>query len=245
MAEDIEAIAPLLTGDATLVQHDARSAGGVVDNSIDLVVTSPPYANNFDYADATRLEMTFLGEVSTWGDLKVIREPLVHACSQHMTGYDADRALCDGSLTSIVDRLQPIYDELARVRQTKRGKKAYHLMVVAYFYDMAQVWQQLRRVVRPGGRAVLVIGDSAPYGVYVPVDEMLGELAVDAGFKAFSFTKTRDRNIKWKNRKHRVRCKRVSWRFLASGPVTISHMGSDNREGCGSRSRLNPALYSY
>ena len=64
MAEDIEAIAPLLTGDATLVQHDARSAGGVVDNSIDLVVTSPPYANNFDYGgrDPVRDDIPWRGQ---------------------------------------------------------------------------------------------------------------------------------------------------------------------------------------
>jgi hypothetical protein len=36
------------------------------------------------------------------------------------------------------------------------------------------------------------------------VDVWLGELAVAAGFKSYSFEKIRDRNIKWKNRKHRV-----------------------------------------
>jgi hypothetical protein len=49
-----------------------------------------------------------------------------------------------------------------------------------------------------------VIGDSAPYGVYVPVIEWFGKLALAAGFESWSFEKLRDRNIKWKNRKHRV-----------------------------------------
>jgi hypothetical protein len=40
---------------------DARTCAGVPDGWADLVITSPPYANNYDYADATRLEMTFLG----------------------------------------------------------------------------------------------------------------------------------------------------------------------------------------
>ena len=204
MAEDIDATAEFLTGPITLLRHDARAEGGAAEDSVDLVVTSPPYANNFDYADATRLEMTFLGEIQTWGDLKVVRESLVHACSQHMTGYDADAALSDPSLAPIVDRLEPIYEELDAVRQTKGGKKAYHAMVVAYFFDMARVWHELRRAVRPGGRALFVVGDSAPYGVYVPVEVMHGELAVAAGFESYSFDKSRYRNIKWKNRKHRV-----------------------------------------
>jgi hypothetical protein len=36
------------------------------------------------------------------------------------------------------------------------------------------------------------------------VDKWLGELALAAGFKTYKFEKIRDRNTKWKNRKHRV-----------------------------------------
>lgn len=49
-----------------------------------------------------------------------------------------------------------------------------------------------------------VIGDSAPYGVYAPIERWIGELALAAGFVDYRFEKLRDRNIKWKNRKHRV-----------------------------------------
>ena len=49
-----------------------------------------------------------------------------------------------------------------------------------------------------------MIGDSAPYGVYLEVDTWLGKLPVFAGFKSFSFEEIRDRNIKWKNRKHGI-----------------------------------------
>jgi hypothetical protein len=38
----------------------------------------------------------------------------------------------------------------------------------------------------------------------VPVIDWLGCLAVAAGFHDFHFERTRDRNVKWKNRKHRV-----------------------------------------
>jgi hypothetical protein len=62
----------------------------------------------------------------------------------------------------------------------------------------------LRRVTDTGCRVCFVIGDSAPYGVYVPVDQWLGELALAAGFASCHFEKIRDRNIKWRNRKHRV-----------------------------------------
>ena len=77
-------------------------------------------------------------------------------------------------------------------------------MVAAYFADMFRVWISLRRVCSEGAKVCFVVGDSAPYGVYIPVDEWLGELAVSAGFGSYRFEKIRDRNVKWKNRKHRV-----------------------------------------
>ncbi len=77
-------------------------------------------------------------------------------------------------------------------------------MVAAYFRDLALIFRDLRRVCRKGAELCLVIGDSAPYGIYVPVDIWLGELAAAEGFSAFHFEKIRDRNVKWKNRKHDV-----------------------------------------
>lgn len=204
ICEDILTEQRHLSAEMHLALHDARIASTLDPESIDLVVTSPPYANNFDYADATRLEMTFLGQVKNWSDLRSIRDSLVHACSQHMTGYDSDAVLADPLLDPIRPTLGRIYEDLAAIRLTRGGKKAYHAMIVGYFYDMAQVWKNLRRVVRDGGTAHFVVGDSAPYGVYVPVDTFLGELAISVGFKDYEFAELRRRNTKWKNRKHRV-----------------------------------------
>jgi hypothetical protein len=77
-------------------------------------------------------------------------------------------------------------------------------MAAAYFRDIGRVFYALRHLCSDGASVCFVIGDSAPYGVYLSVDEWLGELALAAGFRSYSFEKIRDRNIKWKNRKHRV-----------------------------------------
>jgi len=107
-------------------------------------------------------------------------------------------------LEPIREEIVPICLKLEHERLSHGGKKNYHTMIAAYFSDMAKTWIAIRRAVVPGGRAVFVIGDSAPYGIHVPVERWFGKLAVAAGFRSFSFEKTRDRNIKWKNRKHRV-----------------------------------------
>ncbi|HEY7310686.1 MAG TPA: DNA methyltransferase [Gemmataceae bacterium] len=192
---------------ALLVPSDARTCAGMPDQSANLVITSPPYANNYDYADATRLEMCFLREIDGWGDLQqAVRQHLVRSCSQHVPerAVDMEQLLSASELAVIREEITGTCQQLASIRQQKGGKKTYHLMVAAYFLDLAMVWRALRRVCRRPSRVCFVVGDSAPYGIYVPVMEWLGRLALAAGFTAFEFEKTRDRNVKWKNRKHRV-----------------------------------------
>ncbi len=192
---------------ATLRRDDARQCITVPPDWATLVITSPPYANNYDYADATRLEMAFLGEIRGWGDLQeAVRKHLVRACSQHVppNSVNLDEVLASSELAPIRAEIAPLCRELSSVRLERGGKKTYNNMVACYFLDLAQVWRALRRVCASPCEICFVIGDSAPYGVYVPVVEWLGKLARAAGFGSWTFEKLRDRNVKWKNRKHRV-----------------------------------------
>lgn len=205
VASDLRASWSLDGGEMTVVQTDARSPS--LQGKFDLVLTSPPYPNNYDYADATRLEMSFWGEVSSWSDLQsAVRQYLVRACSQHSAAERLvlEDILDEPGVTPIRHELSVVCKELDAMRHLKAGKKTYHTMVAAYFADLARVWQSLRQLVREGGEVAFVIGDSAPYGIHVPCDKWLATLAVSAGFDSPSFEKLRDRNTKWKNRKHRV-----------------------------------------
>ena len=192
---------------AQLISNDARQLTTIPSGCIDLVITSPPYANNYDYADATRLEMTFWGEVESWGDLHdVVRNKLIVSSSQHAAKekLQLEELLQRQELDAIRQELSLVCATLARERFQHGGKKQYHTMVAAYFSDVSKVFRELRRVCKPGSILCLMIGDSAPYGVYLPVDQWLGQLALSWGFRSYRFEKVRDRNIKWKNRKHQV-----------------------------------------
>jgi DNA modification methylase len=193
--------------DSIILNEDARNIESIPGGWGDLVITSPPYANNYDYADATRLEMTFWGDISGWADLQEnVRKHLVRACTQHVSrlGDSIDGILENPRLDIIKSELFEVYGTLKEERLKHGGKKNYHLMIAAYFNDLADVFHSLRRVTNENCKMCFVIGDSAPYGIYVPVDKWLGELAISAGFSDYSFEKLRDRNIKWKNRKHTV-----------------------------------------
>jgi hypothetical protein len=192
--------AEIITGDARL--FDDRAS-----RQVDVVITSPPYANNYDYADALRFEMSFWGDVNGWGDIHdAVRKHLIVSSSQHSSRerLRLPELLGSDAVAPIRSELECVVQQLAEVRESHGGKKHYHTMVAAYCRDISHVLQQLRRVCRPGCRMCWVIGDSAPYGVYCPIEKWIAELALAAGFKSYRFEKLRDRNIKWKNRKHRV-----------------------------------------
>jgi site-specific DNA-adenine methylase len=192
---------------ALIFNEDARDIKSIPDQWGDLVITSPPYANNYDYADAMHLEMTFWGDINGWGDLQEnVRKHLIRACTQHVSklGDEIDKILTDPRLKPIQTELIEVYETLKLERLKHGGRKNYHFMIAAYFKDLADVFYSLRRVTSKNCLMCFVIGDSAPYGIYVPVDRWLGELSLSAGFHSFSFEKLRDRNIKWKNRKHSV-----------------------------------------
>lgn len=92
-ASDMELAQARRQGDTTAEFYaaDARDCAPVEDASVDCVLTSPPYPNNYDYADATRLEMCFFQEIEGWGDLQEkVRRHLVRACSQHVPPRSID-----------------------------------------------------------------------------------------------------------------------------------------------------------
>jgi hypothetical protein len=184
---------------------DARQCHKVIEKKVDLVITSPPYANNYDYADSTRFEMSFWGEIKSWGDLHgSIRKKLIVSSAQHasLEKLSLEFLLEAEELKPIQEELAEVCKKLASERLNHGGKKHYHTMVAAYFLDMAKVWLSLRHVCKEKAQICCVIGDSAPYGIHVPVNRWLGELAINAGFDFYTFDKLRDRNVKWKNRKH-------------------------------------------
>lgn len=206
MAQDMEYAKCANWSDiAHIFKQDVRES--IDSPKCNLLITSPPYPNNYDYADATRLEMMFWGEISGWGDLKTaVRPTIMRSCSQHSAADKIvlDEILQEPLLEPILDELTPVVRELEQVRLGKGGKKTYHTMIAAYFLDLATIWKNCRSVMDEGSEICFVIGDSAPYGVHVPAEKWLGDLAIANGFKSYSFEKLRDRNVKWRNRTHTV-----------------------------------------
>ncbi len=186
-----------------LINGDARRLAEYADSgSIDMILTSPPYLNNYDYADRTRLETYFWGMYDSWGEItREVRDRLIIAATtQIRRGEMSEARWCPG-VAAISPRvhveLMDVIGRLAKLRLVKGGKKAYDLMVAGYFEDMLRVIQGAYAVLKAGRPFILVLGDSAPYGVHVRTDEVIGELAVAVGFSRYEVEVIRTRGDKW------------------------------------------------
>ena len=203
-----------LQAECRLLLMDARELYPIEPESIDLAVTSPPYLNNYDYADRTRLEMYFLGWAKSWGEItEQVRDKLITAATTQIrrTEFADDplspelRELAPGIYNQLRDNIH----QLGQRRLRKGGRKSYDLMVAGYFNDMFRVLRQVYRVMKRGSEFVFVLGDSAPYGVYIATERYLGELGLALGFKGYRIQELRDRGGKWGHnpQRHKVMLK--------------------------------------
>ena len=179
----------------------SSTKSGLSAETIDHIFTSPPYLNNFDYADRTRLEMYFMGDADNWAEIsKKVRTKLMTSATTQISRLDSRYELSDDiGMTSprVYDFLSEAKEKLGILRNQKSGKKSYDLMVTGYFNDIYQILRDNYRVLKPGSQALYILGDSAPYGVHIPTDELIGEIGLGLGFASCEIEVLRLRGGKW------------------------------------------------
>ena len=191
---------------------DARQFASYMENeTVDLIVTSPPYLNNYDYADRTRLETYFWGIHESWADItREVRDHLIMAATTQVRMSTMNEIRECPRIRQVAagihDELSAIIGRLGDMRAIKSGKKTYDYVVAGYFEDMLQVLLGGLAVLKPGGHFALVLGDSAPYGVHVPTEQIVGKLAVAIGFSSYEIEQIRTRGGKWghNTQRHKV-----------------------------------------
>lgn len=191
-----------------LINGDSRNTQNHISSrSVDHVFTSPPYLNNFDYADRTRLELYFWGEAKSWGDIsEKIRTQLMTSATTQINRSDTKYEILEQfkkDCPSVTEFIEESVCKLEKIRKTKGGKKSYDLMVAGYFNDMYQIVKDTARVLKSNTTALFVLGDSAPYGVYIPTDKLIGEIGISVGFDTYGIEVLRTRGDKWKENPQR------------------------------------------
>jgi DNA modification methylase len=155
------------------------------ENSIDLVITSPPYCNRYDYTRTYALELAMLG-IDETKLLKLRQEMLsctVENREKDLLGlnpaWNFPLSICNNH-----ELLQQILKYLYSKKENKTlNNNGIPRMVKGYFYEMACVIYELYRVLCSGGEVVMVNDNVRYAGASISVDLILSDIAAKTGFQ--------------------------------------------------------------
>lgn len=141
--------------------------------SCDASVFSPPYANRFDYFEAFKLELWMGGFVKSPSDMQKLRQ---RSMRNNLT-------VADGNIRKW-EPLEPFLKMMDKdsssvqmgIQNTLRG----------YFDDMAQLARNMFSILRPGGKLICVVGNSAYAGVVIPTDVLCSKVFEEEGLRVNS-----------------------------------------------------------
>ncbi|CAN5370901.1 DNA methyltransferase [soil metagenome] len=179
---------------ARVFREDARQISNVLEpESIDAVITSPPYPNEKDYTRTTRLESVLLGFVETKAELRAMKKGLLRSNTRNVYVEDTDdRWVAEN------EAIQTLATEIERRRielgKTSGFERQYARVTKLYFGGMYRHLADLRTALKPGARLAYVVGDQASYfRVMIRTGQILGAIAQQLGYELVSIDLFRTR----------------------------------------------------
>jgi DNA modification methylase len=164
------------SGDARQIDRYIRP------NSIDAVITSPPYPNEKDYTRTTRLESVLLGFIKSRTDLRALKAHLVRSNTRNVYKNDDDDLWVAGH-----EEIQQIANNIEKRRieleKDSGFERLYSRVAKLYFGGMARHLGELRKVLKPGAKLAYVVGDQASYlRVMIKTGKLTAEIAEQLGY---------------------------------------------------------------
>ena len=145
-----------------VIAADSRNLP-LADNSVDLIVTSPPYANALDYMRAHKFSLVWLGQRVS--ELSGLRGKYIGA--ERQSGDEA---------VPLPDDAQHAIAALSEVDRPKSR------VLARYLREMRQAIAEMHRVIRPGRAAIVVVGPSTMRGQRIATQDYLAGIAEQVGF---------------------------------------------------------------
>lgn len=133
------------------------------------LITSPPYANRYDYTRTYSLELCF-HFVKNFEELKTLR-------------FSVLRSHIESKVHPHERPPHPVIEEVVcLLKERPLNNPKIPDMLTAYFVDMQKVIREWARVLAPRAHVVMIVDNVRFEGELVPVDLVLSEMAEESGF---------------------------------------------------------------
>lgn len=184
MAKHLRQLQTLDHTEAVVHYADARRIVDVLaPDSVDAVITSPPYPNEKDYTRTTRLESVLLGFIQSKSELRALKQNLMRSNTRNV--YKTDD---DDQWIATYPQIQQLADEIEarriELQKTSGFERLYARVTKLYFGGMARHLADLRTVLRPGAQLAYVVGDQASYfRIMIRTGILLADIAQNLGYE--------------------------------------------------------------
>lgn len=139
--------------------------------SVGITITSPPYANCFDYCEVYKLEL-WMGEfVKSYGDFAKFRNDAIRS---HVNSKFEHTILSRNNDVDLISECISCFNI---------WNKNIPDMVRGYFDDMRRVLEEIYRASKRGAKCYIVVANSCYRGILVPTDLLLAKIAKSIGFE--------------------------------------------------------------
>ena len=169
LSKNLNSLATLARGSGTIEIFcgDAQTLA-LRDQTVDLIVTSPPYASNaIDYMRAHKFSLVWF-------------EHSLGSLSQLRRGYIGHDAVTGVEYVELPDFARQMVASLARV-DPKKAKVLHR-----YYSEMTRCLAEMARVLKPGKAAIVIVGSSTMRGMDTRTDVCVGEIGKHIGFELVS-----------------------------------------------------------
>ena len=184
--KDIQSIKKTAQNNQNILFNEDSCVGiekEVENNSIDLVITSPPYLNSRDYTDTYMLELKTLGLTNTYEEVRNLREKTLRSHVQ--IKWQDNESINNKTLESTLKLLKDCSGD------QEMWNSSILDMVRLYFVDMQKIFHVIYKKVKLGGRIYFNVSNSAYFNVMINTLEICAEIAESEGFKVIEIRKAR------------------------------------------------------
>lgn len=193
MAEDISWFSRNVAFSSSQVQIIDDSffqyKGYLSPGSVDLIVTSPPYLNNYHYNRNTRPQLYWLGYVQAPTDLISLADANFGKYWQTVRAQQSIDLCFSLPDSDIEERLQELRH--ANPEKGVYGGNGWANYAASYFNDCHRFAKGIDYALRTNSTALVVIGNSILQGIPIATDRYFGTIAQSVGLQLVGIHVTR------------------------------------------------------